>query len=133
MTLIAIHDVWINAEFTENNLGRMRPGTPVEIVFDILPGQVFDGEIRSIGLGVSGTQAPSPGTLPTVQNNRDWLRQSQRFPVVVGFDTDQDGALSNSLRIGGQASIIAYNDSAGLLHALGGAYIRLMSWLSYAY
>ena len=133
MTLVAIHDVWISAEFTENNLGHLRAGSPVEIVFDVLPGQVFDGEVRSIGLGVSSGQTQTPGTLPTIQNNRDWLRQSQRFPVIIGFDVMQQPALRGQLRVGGQVSVIAYSDGHGLLGLLGKAYIRLMSWLSYAY
>ena len=132
MTLVAIRDVWISAEFTENNLGNMQPGTPVEILFDALPGAVFGGEVRSIGLGVSEGQAPPAGTLPTVDNSRDWLRQAQRFPVVVGFDIDQQEALHRQLRVGGQASVIAYTGH-GLLSLLGKFYIRLMSWLSYAY
>jgi len=133
MTLVAIRDVWINAEFTENNLGHLRPGSLVEFLLDALPGQVFDGEIRSIGLGVSEGQVPPPGTLPTVDNNRDWLRQAQRFTVVIGFDVDQQGALRGQLRVGGQASVIAYSEGHAILTLLGKAYIRLMSWLSYAY
>ncbi|MGB5670120.1 MAG: HlyD family secretion protein, partial [Sedimenticolaceae bacterium] len=74
MTLIAIQDVWIDAEFTENNLGHLRIGSPVEMALDALPGQIFGGKIRSIGLGVSGGQAQAAGTLPTIKNNRDWLR-----------------------------------------------------------
>ena len=133
MTLLAIHDVWINAEFTENNLGHLHAGSPVEILFDVLPGQVFDGEVRSIGLGVSTGQAQPPGTLPTIQNNRDWLRQSQRFPVVIGFDVNQQAALRQQLRVGGQASIMAHTDGHGVLKLLGKVYMRLMSWLSYVY
>ena len=133
MTLVAIRDVWINAEFTENNLGHLRPGSPVEFLLDALPGQVFDGEIRSIGLGVSEGQVPPPGTLPTIDNNRDWLRQAQRFTVVIGFDVDQQEALRGQLRVGGQASVIAYSEGHAILQLLGKAYIRLMSWLSYAY
>ena len=71
--------------------------------------------------------------LPTVQNNRDWLRQSQRFPVVIGFDVDQQDGLRRQLRIGGQASVMAYTQADGVLNLLGKAYIRLMAWLSYAY
>jgi multidrug resistance efflux pump len=133
LTLIAIQDVWISAEFTENNLGHLRVGSPVEIIFDAFPGRVFTGEVRSIGLGVSAGQAPAPGTLPTVDNSRDWLRQSQRFPVVIGFDVGQDEILRQQLRVGGQASIIAYGDGHEVLKLLGRAYIRLMSYLSYAY
>ena len=133
MTLVAIHDVWISAEFTENNLGHLQTGSPVEIVFDVMPGEVFDGEVSSIGLGVSvGNQSP-PGTLPTIDNNRDWLRQSQRFPVIIHFDVDQAQALRHQLRVGGQVSVIAYSKDHGLLKLLGKAYIRLMGWLSYAY
>ncbi|MCP4283989.1 MAG: HlyD family secretion protein [Gammaproteobacteria bacterium] len=133
MTLVAVNDVWISAEFTENNLGHLRPGSPVEILFDVLPGQVFEGKVRSIGLGVSAGQAQPPGTLPTIDNSRDWLRQSQRFPVIIGFDVLQQQALRSQLRIGGQVSVIAYSEGHELLSMLGRAYIRLMSWLSYAY
>ena len=131
MTLIAIRDVWVNAEFTENNLGHLEAGTPVEILFDALPGRVFKGHVRSVGLGISTGQAAPPGTLPTVQNDRNWLRQAQRFPVVIGFDAAQDRALLEQLRIGGQASVIAYTEGHGLLRLLGKAYMRFMSWISF--
>ncbi len=133
LTLIVIQDVWINAEFTENNLGHVEVGTPVEILFDVLPGRVFKGEVRSIGLGTSAGGDQPAGTLPTIQNNRDWLRQSQRFPVIIGFDTQQDEALRRNLRIGGQATVMAYSEGTSVLKLLGKAYIRLASVLSYAY
>ena len=133
MTLIAMHDVWISAEFTENNLGHLAVGSPVEIVLDSLPGMVVQGKVRSIGLGVSSTKSAPAGNLPTIQNNRDWLRQTQRFPVVISFDKDQIGLVYQQLRIGGQADVIAYADDNPLLKFLGEAYIRFLSWLSYAY
>jgi multidrug resistance efflux pump len=133
MTLVGIQSVWIDAQFTENNLGNLAPGSDVEIVFDVMPGRVFSGEVRSIGLGVSASQPPPPGTLPSVSNNRDWLRQAQRFPVIIGFDSQQSEGLRRQLRIGGQASVIVYAEDHGLLRLVGEAYIRLMSWLSYAY
>ena len=133
MTQVSFHDVWIQAEYTENNLGRMKPGTPVEILFDVMPGEVYDGEVANIGLGISASQPPPPGTLPSISNNRDWLRQSQRFPVIVRFPTDQDPELVGNLRVGGQASVIAYNDGAWLTAILGRIYVRLMSFLAYAY
>jgi len=132
MTLVAIRDVWISANYTENNLGHVRVGTPVEILFDAIPGEIFSGVVRSIGLGVSGGKAPAPGTLPTIDNNRDWLRQSQRFPVIVSFDAEQEG-LRQQLRVGGQVSVIAYSEGHDILKLLGKLYIRVMSWFSYAY
>jgi multidrug resistance efflux pump len=133
MTLISVRDIWIDAEFTENNLGNMQTGTPVEILFDVLPGAVFDGRVRSIGLGVGSGQSHPPGTLPTIDNDRDWLRQSQRFSVLIDLDRAAIAELKGNLRIGGQASVISYNDDSGLLSLLGRIYIRIMSILSYAY
>jgi multidrug resistance efflux pump len=133
LTLIVVDDVWINAEFTENNLGHVEVGTPVEILFDVLPGRVFKGEVRSIGLGTSAGGDQPVGTLPTIQNDRDWLRQSQRFPVIIGFDTKQDEALRRNLRMGGQASVMAYSEGTSILKLLGKAYIRIASFFSYAY
>lgn len=133
MTLVAIEKVWINADFTENNLGHLRPGTPVEILLDALPGRVLKGKIKSIGVGISASQPAQPGALPSVQNNRDWLRQSQRFPVQVEFSDPLPADAMRQLRIGAQASVIAYTEGHGVLGLLGKMYIRLLSLLTYAY
>ena len=133
LTLIAIQDFWIRAEFTENNLGHMRVGTPVELVVDALPGKVFSGKVGSIGLGVAAGQPPPAGTLPTIENNRDWLRQSQRYPVIINIDKEQHGQLQGHVRIGGQVEVMVYTEEAELLKTLGKWYMRVMSWFYYAY
>lgn len=133
MTLIAISDIWIMADFTENNLGHMRVDTPVEIVIDALPGEVFSGSVRSIGLGISAGQPPPPGTLPTIQNSRDWLRQAQRYPVMIQFEEGQVERLRENIRIGGQAEVIAYSEESAFTRVVGKLFIRVMSWFSYAY
>jgi multidrug resistance efflux pump len=107
MTLIAVHDLWISADLTENNIGHVNPGDPVAIVLDAMPGEVLKGRVRSIGGGRRQRPVDAAGTLPVVQNNRDWLRQAQRIPVAVEFDADVRPRLK-AVRIGGQA------DCAGL-------------------
>lgn len=135
MTLIAIHDVWISADMTENNLGLVKPDTPVSIVLDALPGEVFDGRVRSVGYGVSVGHTPAPGTLPTVQNSRDWLRPAQRFPVIIEFTEDSMARLrdSRAIRAGGQAEVMAFPTQGNPLNPLGRLFFWLMSWLSYVY
>jgi multidrug resistance efflux pump len=132
MTLIAIHDLWINADMTENNLGNIKPGNRVAIVLDVMPGEVLKGRIRSVGSGVSSGQEAQPGTLPTIENSRDWLRQAQRFPVAVEFDRSELKRL-RGVRIGGQAEVMVYAGDHALMNWLGAAFIRLMSYLSYLY
>jgi multidrug resistance efflux pump len=132
MTLIAIHDLWINADLTENNLGNIDPGDEVAIVLDVLPGEVLKGRVRSVGSGVSSGQQAPPGTLPTIQNSRDWLRQAQRFPVAIEFDASEADRLQK-VRIGGQAEVMVFTGDNFLMNLLGAGYIRLMSLLSYLY
>jgi multidrug resistance efflux pump len=135
MTLIAIHDVWISADMTENNLGLVKLDTPVSIVLDALPGEVFEGRVRSVGYGVSVGQTPAPGTLPSVQNSRDWLRPAQRFPVIIEFSPDSLNTLRDSrgIRAGGQAEVMAFPSEGNPLNPLGRVFVGFMSWLSYAY
>jgi len=132
MTLIAVHDLWISAEMTENNLGNIKPGDPVAIVLDVMPGQVLKGRVRSVGSGVSSGQQAQPGSLPAIENSRDWLRQSQRFPVAVEFDPSEHERL-RGVRIGGQADVLVYTGDHGLMNWLGETFIGLMSYLSYLY
>jgi multidrug resistance efflux pump len=133
MTLIANHDLWINADMTENNLGNIDPGDAVAIVLDVLPGDVLKGRVRSVGGGVSsGQQQAPPGTLPTIQNSRDWLRQAQRFPVAIEFDAAEAERLAKA-RPGGQAEVMVYTGDNVVMNLLGAAYIRLMTLLSYLY
>nr|WP_313620184.1 HlyD family secretion protein [Achromobacter sp.] len=132
MTLIAIHDVWINADMTENNLGHVEPGTPVSIVLDALPGRVFEGRVRSVGYGVNVGPPTAPGSLPSVQNSRDWLRPAQRFPVAIEINPGELPSL-RGVRVGGQAEVMAFPSPGNPLNPLGRVYLRVMSWLSYAY
>jgi multidrug resistance efflux pump len=135
MTLIAIHDVWISADMTENNLALLQPDTPVGIILDALPGEVLAGHVRSMGYGVSVGQNPAPGTLPTVQNSRDWLRPAQRFPVIIEFSPAALDRLrgTRAARAGGQAEVMAYPSDGNWLNPLGRVFLAMMSWLSYAY
>jgi multidrug resistance efflux pump len=132
MTLIAMHDLWISAEMTENNLGNVKVGDEVGIVLDAMPGEILKGRVRSIGNGVSSGKSVPAGSLPTIENNRDWLRQAQRFPVAIEFAADQLKRL-HGVRVGGQADVMIYTEEHGLMAGLGALYLRLMSVLSYVY
>lgn len=130
MTFVGIDNIWIRADFTENNLGNINPGDSVEIVFDSLPGTVLSGRIRGTGFGVS-VDTTALGSLPTVDNNRQWLRDAQRFPVDVEFQLD-DQRQRQGIRVGAQASVIVYTGNNWLFNFVGKVYIRVASLLTYA-
>ncbi len=131
MTFLATQDIWVQADFTENGLGNIKRGDKVELVFDALPGRVLKGTIRTTGFGVNVDSAPL-GSLPTIDNDRSWLRDAQRFSVLVNFELpNADDRLG--IRIGAQASVIVYTDNGFLFNTVGKLKMRIVSILTYAY
>ncbi|MNE43242.1 multidrug resistance protein MdtN [compost metagenome] len=104
-------------------------------MLDALPGRVFEGRVRSVGYGVSVGQSTAPGTLPNVENSRDWLRPAQRFPVIVELAPGEARQLAKlrGIRVGGQADVMAFPSEGNPLNPLGRLFLYLMSWLAYAY
>jgi len=130
-TFLATHDIWVQADFTENNLGNIKPGDKVGIVFDALPGKVINGTIRTTGFGVKVDSAPL-GSLPTINNDREWLRDAQRFAVVVDFELP--GARDRlGIRVGAQASVIVYTGDGFLFNTVGKIKMWFVSLFTYAY
>lgn len=131
MTFIAVDNIWIQADFTENNLGHIRKGNKVKIVFDVLPGQVLSGSVREMGFGVAIDSAPL-GSLPTIDNNQSWLRSAQRYPVLIDFKL-RSRENSGRIRVGSQATVVVYTSSNSLVNMLASLQIWVKSKLTYAY
>ena len=132
MTFIGTDNVWVQADFTENNLGHIDSGDEVEILFDAIPGSVFAGRVREVGFGIQVQSAPL-GSLPTVTNDRNWLREEQRFSVLVDIAAMPDTDDRRRLKVGSQASVIVYTGGHSILVWLGKLYVRAASLLTYAY
>jgi multidrug resistance efflux pump len=84
-TVVSEDDAWIQADMKENNISNIKPGDPVEFSLDVRPGKIFTGKVRSIGYGVT-TGNTTRGDLPTISNSEGWLRDPQRFPVIISFN-----------------------------------------------
>ena len=132
LTFIATHNIWIQAEFTENNLGHIDPGDDVAIVFDVLPGHIVSGTVREIGFGVDVGNPPL-GKLPTIQNDKSWLRSAQRYPVLVEFQLPMNSEGKTRMKVGSQATVVVYTGRHPVFNVLGRLIMRLRSILEYAY
>lgn len=135
MSFIAVDDIWVEAYMTENNLANVGIGDKVELAFDAFPGQIFEGKVKSVGAGVSTGKKANPGGLATAQKTRAWLRDPQRFPVIIQTTNyEQDLTRSRGgVRLNSQVDVTIYTGDHPFWNALGKAWMRLMSWLSYAY
>ncbi len=127
-TFITIHDVWIQADMRENNIANIKPGARAEFVLDVAPGRVFSGTVRSVGFGVGSQGGTSRGELQTVSSSQGWLRDPQRFPVIIEIEPGEAAGL---LRVGGQADVIVYTGNHHILNAIGWVNLRIRGLLSY--
>ncbi len=80
--LVSDHDVWIEANFKENQLAQMRPGQTVEIEIDRYRGKTFLGKVASVSPG-TGAQF---SVLPPENATGNWVKVVQRLPVRIELD-----------------------------------------------
>jgi membrane fusion protein (multidrug efflux system) len=78
-------DLWVTANFKENQLADMRPGQPVDIEIDSY-GKTYTGHVASLQAG-SGTAF---SLLPAENATGNYVKVVQRVPVKLTFDTLPD-------------------------------------------
>ena len=127
-TFISVRDVWIQADMRENNIANIEIGDPVELALDVAPGRILRGTVRSVGYGVSAGSEGSRGELTQVSQSKGWLRDPQRFPVIITFESEAAVGLR---RVGGQANVVVYTGGSFVLNTIAKLRLRLVSLLSY--
>lgn len=132
ITFIATHNIWIQADFKENNLEHIEAGNKVAIILDVLPGRVIKGTVREIGFGVDVANPPL-GKLPTIQNDKNWLRAAQRYPVLIDFEFPANGQGKTPIKVGSQATVVIYTGTHSLFNPLARLMMRIRSIMTYAY
>lgn len=97
-TLIAIvePEIWIEANFKETQLAKMRIGQEVEVAIDALPGREFRGKVESFS-PASGAQF---AMLPPDNATGNFTKVVQRVPVRIRLDADSIRGYEDRLRAG---------------------------------
>ncbi len=70
---------WVDANFKETQLKRIRPGQPAQIVLDTYPGVTFKGVVQSI----SPSSGSSFSLFPAENATGNWVKVTQRVPVKI--------------------------------------------------
>ena len=86
MSVIPLDQIWVNANFKETQLKKMRIGQYVKVTSDLYGwGTVFDGVI----LGLPGGAGNAFSLLPPQNLSGNWIKIVQRLPVRVGLKQEQ--------------------------------------------
>jgi membrane fusion protein (multidrug efflux system) len=82
MALVALDDVWVVANFKEDQLGHMHAGQRAEVRIDTFGGQRFAGHIESFAPGTGSRFS----LLPPDNASGNFTKVVQRVPVLVRLD-----------------------------------------------
>ena len=90
---------WVDANFKETDLARIKVGQPATVRLDMYPGVNFDGTVESISSG-SGA---SFSVLPPENASGNWVKVTQRFPVRISM---ANPPADKPLRVGASAMVM---------------------------
>jgi membrane fusion protein (multidrug efflux system) len=95
MAVVPLDQVWVDANFKEPQLARMRIGMPVRLTADLYGGHVvFHGTVAGFGAGTGAAFS----LLPAQNATGNWIKIVQRVPVRVALDPREIAA--HPLQIG---------------------------------
>jgi membrane fusion protein (multidrug efflux system) len=109
LAVVPLDDVWIDANFKEVQLKRMRAGQPVTVRADVYGRSVtYHGHIAGIGAGSGSAFA----LLPAQNASGNWIKIVQRLPVRILLDPAELRA--HPLRVGLSTSVrVDLHDASG--------------------
>jgi membrane fusion protein (multidrug efflux system) len=95
MSIVPLDGVWVDANFKEVQLRRMRIGQPVTMTADVYGSSVkYHGRVIGFSAGTGSAFA----TLPAQNATGNWIKIVQRLPVRIQLD--QKDLQAHPLRIG---------------------------------
>ena len=95
MAIVPLTGLWVEANFKESQLARMRIGQPVTLRADVYGSQVeYHGKVLGLGAGTGGVFS----LLPAQNATGNWIKVVQRVPVRVSLDAAELAA--HPLRVG---------------------------------
>lgn len=97
LAIVPLNDVWIVANFKEDQIGSMKPGQSATIEIDTFAGKKFRGEVESLAAGTGARFA----LLPPDNATGNFVKVVQRVPVRLKI-ADREHA---ELRPGLSASV----------------------------
>lgn len=96
--LVSPLNMWVEANFKETDLSRLRSGQAGTVEIDAYPGKVFHGHIQSLAPGTGSSYS----LLPPENATGNWVKVVQRLPVRILLEDTEAG---QTLRAGLSASV----------------------------
>jgi membrane fusion protein, multidrug efflux system len=95
MSVVTLDNPWVDANFKEGQLERLRIGQPATLEADVYGKHVvFHGKVEGLGAGTGAAFS----LLPAQNATGNWIKVVQRVPVRISLDPKE--VVQNPLRVG---------------------------------
>lgn len=95
MAIVPLTELWVDANFKEGQLQRMRIGQAAHVTADVYGKRVeYEGKVAGVGIGTGSAFA----LLPAQNASGNWIKVVQRVPVRIQLDKQE--LTQHPLRIG---------------------------------
>ena len=95
MTLVALNQLWVDANFKESQLNELHIGQSAELEADVYGNKVtFHGKVAGLGAGTGSAFS----LLPAQNATGNWIKVVQRVPVRILLDAQE--LTEHPLRVG---------------------------------
>jgi membrane fusion protein (multidrug efflux system) len=113
MAVVPLHDLWVDANFKENQLRHIRVGQPAKVEADVYGGSVeFHGKVIGLGAGTGSVFS----LLPAQNATGNWIKVVQRVPVRIALDDKELD--EHPLRVGLSTDVtVNISDDKGAMNA----------------
>jgi membrane fusion protein (multidrug efflux system) len=111
MAVVPLDQVWVDANFKEPQLSRMRVGQPVTLTADLYGGKiVYHGTVAGFGAGTGSAFA----LLPAQNATGNWIKIVQRVPVRIALDAREIAAHPLQIGLSMKADVNVRNGGDGV-------------------
>lgn len=112
LALVPVDSIWIDANFKETQLGKLRIGQPVSVSADLYGSNVqFNGHVLGLSVGTGSALA----VLPAQNATGNWVKIVQRLPVRIGLDSQQLAARPLFLGLSTSVKVDVHNHGGAVL------------------
>ena len=95
MTVVDLHNLWVDANFKESQLADLRMGQKVELTADVYGDKTpYEGKVVGLGAGTGAAFS----LLPAQNATGNWIKVVQRVPVRVSLEPE--ALKQHPLRVG---------------------------------
>ncbi|MDA8128865.1 MAG: HlyD family efflux transporter periplasmic adaptor subunit [Betaproteobacteria bacterium] len=113
MAIVPVTQLWVEANFKEDQLKGMRIGQPVQLVSDLYgSGMTFHGTVAGLSPGTGSVFS----LLPPQNASGNWIKIVQRLPVRIALDPKE--LAKHPLRVGLSMKVEVETAAAGRTEAL---------------